>query len=217
MFSAGSQRKLWVLFCVQNKQKAQHCLLCIIPLLPLWIYKCSMITEIAVLRGPSALGIWFPALSGTSGVIIYWHHLLLTLRLQGSAKACEPAPLSPIPEYFHSIHLCLDTECLNTVAGVLSRHTDALLSHLPSQSLLPLVWTAWPRRKMSTDCMMSFRRWMEVRGSIVLWAVLQGLAHQLHEIAAFVPQCLQTELNQVCKPENCIHVLCRLMTDSIKC
>lgn len=33
------QRKLWVLFCVQNKQKAQHCLLCIIPLLSLWIYK----------------------------------------------------------------------------------------------------------------------------------------------------------------------------------
>lgn len=123
MFSAGSQRKLWVLFCVQNKQKAQHCLLCIIPLLPLWIYKCSMITEIAVLRGPSALGTWFPALSGTSGVIIYWHHLLLTLGLQGSAKACEPAPLSPIPEYFHSIHLCLDTECLNTVAGVFPRHT----------------------------------------------------------------------------------------------
>lgn len=175
-----------------------------------------MITEIAVLEDPSALRTWFPALSGRSGNP--WHHLPFTsLRLQGSAKAYEPSPLFPISEYFHSVHLCLDTECLDTVAGdVFSAHTDVLPTHMSGGSVLPLVWTAWPRRKMNSNCNMSFRRWMEVRGSMVLWAVFQSFAHQLHDIAAFVSQCLQTEWNQGCKPENQIHVLCWLMTDSRK-
>lgn len=144
-----------------------------------------MITEVAVLEDPSALRTWFPALSGSSGIFV----TSFTIYLQGSAKAYEPSPLFPISEYFHSIHLSLDTECLDTVAGgVFNAHffNDVLPSHKSGESILPLIWAAWLRRKMNSNCFMSFRRWMEVRGKMVLWAVFQGLAHQLHDIAAFV-------------------------------
>lgn len=204
MSSAGSQRKLWVLFCVQKKQKAQHCLLCIVPVLPLWIYKYDHRNSCA----RRSLSTQFPALSGSSGVSV----TPFTIHLpgpQGSARAYEPPPLSPIPEYFHSIHLCLDTECLNAVAGgVLKAHwQEGASSRWYEQHDHQGRWTVTALCSSEDGW-----RWE----GISFCELFQGLAHLLHDIAAFVPQCLQIELNQGCKPEHRIHVFCRLMTDSIK-
>lgn len=57
------------------------------------------------------------------------------------------------------------------------------------------------------------------RGHMVLRTVFRCLAHQLHNTAKFVALRLQRKLNQGCKTENCIHMLCRLMmTDiTVKC
>lgn len=130
-----------------------------------------MITERAVLEDPSALRSWFPALSGSSGISV----TSFTVYLAEAPSKCQSlwtiSPLSHLRTF--SFHPSLPGHRVpeHCGRGCFQCTLMFLPSHMSGGSILPLGWTVWPRRKMNSNCIMSSRRWMGVRGNMVLWAV----------------------------------------------
>lgn len=125
------------------------------------------------------------------GVQVYQLHNLLFMSWRPSVKYWSLRTISPLSYLrlrifsFHSSLLGRGVSVERCRVSVFNARWR-FASHMSWGNVLPSVWTIWPWKKANNNCIMSSRRWREVRGNMFSCTVFQGLAHPLHNTAEFV-------------------------------